>query len=126
MLINDPGTVAELRALYPQYEAALTKNDIETMQHLFWASPDVVRFGVTENLHGTAELAAYRAGRSPLNLARTITRLDITAFGKDHGCVHVEFERENGERTIRGRQSQCWVRFAEGWKVVSAHVSLLP
>ncbi|WP_156148501.1 AtzH-like domain-containing protein, partial [Xanthomonas sacchari] len=24
----------------------------------------------------------------------------------------------------RGRQSQSWVRFADGWKVVSAHVSL--
>ena len=24
----------------------------------------------------------------------------------------------------RGRQSQAWVKFADGWKVVSAHVSL--
>jgi hypothetical protein len=25
-----------------------------------------------------------------------------------------------------GRQTQFWIRFPEGWKIVSAHVSLLP
>ena len=126
MLINDPQTVAELAAIYPQYETALVSNDIETMQRLFWASPYVVRFGVTENLHGIAEIGAFRAARSPANLARRITRLDIVTFGKDFGCVHLEFERDKGDQVIRGRQSQTWVRLAEGWRVISAHVSLLP
>ena len=126
MLINDPETVAELAAIYPQYETALVANDITTMQRLFWASPHVVRFGVTENLHGIEEIEAFRAARSPLNLARKITRLDITAFGRDFGCVHLEFEREKDGTVIRGRQSQTWVRLTEGWRVVAAHVSLLP
>ena len=126
MLINDPETVAELAAIYPQYETALIFNDIETMQRLFWTSPYVVRFGVTENLHGIEEIEAFRASRSPTNLARRITRLDIVTFGKDFGCVHLEFERDKGGQVIRGRQSQTWVRLAEGWRVVSAHVSLLP
>ena len=39
MTINDPETVAELAAVYPEYETALVSNDIETMQRLFWASP---------------------------------------------------------------------------------------
>ena len=26
---------------------------------------------------------------------------------------------------IRGRQSQTWIRMPEGWRIVSAHVSLL-
>jgi len=126
MQINDPETIAELAAIYPQYEAALVTNDIETMGRLFWASPYVVRFGVTENLHGIEEIEAFRAARSPVNLARKITRLDITTFGKNFGCVHLELERQMGDKVIRGRQSQAWVRLPEGWRVVSAHVSLLP
>jgi hypothetical protein len=126
MLINNPETLAELTAIYPQYETALVTNDIETMQRLFWASPHVIRFGVTENLHGIDEIEAFRAARSPANLARTITRLDIATFGKDFGCVHLEFEREKDGKITRGRQSQTWVKLDEGWRVVGAHVSLLP
>lgn len=125
MHINDPETVAELAAIYPLYETALTTNDIPTMQRLFWASPCVVRFGASENLHGIEEIEAFRSARSPVNLARQITRIDITTFGKDFGCVHLEFERKKDGATIRGRQSQTWVRLAEGWRVVAAHVSLL-
>jgi hypothetical protein len=126
MRINDPETLAELAAIYPQYETALVANDIETMRRLFWASPHVVRFGVTENLHGIDEIEAFRAARSPANLARTITRLDISTFGTDFGCVHLEFERQKDGKTTRGRQSQTWVKLDEGWRVVAAHVSLLP
>ncbi len=125
MLINDPETVAELAAIYPQYETALTTNDIPTMQRLFWASPHVVRFGAAENLHGIDEIEAFRAARSPANLARHIIRLDISTFGKDFGCVHLEFERRKGDQVLRGRQSQTWVRLVEGWRVVAAHVSFL-
>jgi hypothetical protein len=126
MLINDPETIAELSAIYPLYETALVTNDIETMQRLFWASPYVVRFGAAENLHGIDEIEAFRAARPAANLARTITRVDITAFGKDFGCVHIEFEREKDGKITRGRQSQTWVRMEDGWRVVGAHVSLLP
>jgi hypothetical protein len=126
MLIDDPETLAELRAIYPQYETALVSNDIETMQRLFWASPHVVRFGATENLHGIDEIEAFRLARTPANLARKIARLDITTFGKDFGCINLEFERLKDNVIIRGRQSQTWVRMPEGWRVVSAHVSLLP
>ena len=126
MLINDPATVAELSALYPQYETALMTNDIETMQRLFWASPHVVRFGATENLHGIYEIEAFRHARPATNLARTVTRIDVTTFGKDFGCVNLEFERKRDDKLIRGRQSQTWVRLPEGWRVVAAHVSVLP
>jgi len=126
MTINDPQAVAELSAIYPQYETALVTNDIETMQRLFWASPHVVRFGATENLHGIEEIEAFRHGRSAANLARKVTRLDVTTFGSDFGCVHLEFEREKDGKVLRGRQSQTWVRLPEGWRVVAAHVSFLP
>jgi hypothetical protein len=34
-----------------------------------------------------------------------------------------EFQRDGSTR--RGRQSQTWVRMAQGWRVVAAHVSLI-
>jgi hypothetical protein len=125
LLINDPSTVAELRELYPRYEQALVTNDVETLISMFWASPYVARFGPTESLYGISEIEAFRKGRSPANLARTIQRLDIVTFGKDFASITLAFEREIEGRVTRGRQSQTWVRLAEGWRIVFAHVSLL-
>ena len=70
MRINDPETLAELQALYPQYETALVTNNAETLTRMFWASPHVTRFGITENLYGIEEIAAFRKGRPSANLAR--------------------------------------------------------
>ena len=125
MLINDPQILAELHALYPQYEAALMANDAETLTRMFWASPQAMRFGITENLYGIDEIDTFRKSRSPANLARTVKRLDIVTFGRDFGSVTLEFERTVSGKMISGRQSQVWVRFPEGWRIVSAHVSVL-
>jgi hypothetical protein len=125
MTINDPNTIAELRELYPRYEQALVTNDVETLLNMFWASPYVIRYGPTESLYGIDEIEAFRKARSPANLARTIQRLDIVAFGTDFASITVVFEREVDGRVTRGRQSQTWARLPEGWRIVFAHVSLL-
>ncbi|MEA2260547.1 MAG: hypothetical protein QOJ51_3372, partial [Acidobacteriaceae bacterium] len=110
MLINDPATLAELRELYPRYEEALVANDVETLMGMFWASPYVARFGPTETLYGISEIEAFRKGRSPANLARTVKRLEIVAFGKDFASITVAFERDVEGKLTRGRQSQTWAR----------------
>ena len=125
MQVNDPAAVAELAALYPAYERALVTNDVDSLTKFFWESPLATRFGATENLHGFEEIARFRLSRPATNLARTIRRLDIVTFGPDHGQITLEFERSMEGRTVHGRQSQLWVRFPEGWRIVSAHVSLL-
>ncbi|MGO9436780.1 MAG: oxalurate catabolism protein HpxZ [Terracidiphilus sp.] len=126
MIINDPEVVAELEALYPLYEQALVTNDVEKLVEMFWDGPKVMRFGVTENLYGPDELEAFRKARRASNLARTVKRLDIVSFGRNFATITLEFERETGSTLVRGRQSQVWVRFAQGWRIVQAHVSLLP
>lgn len=126
MEINAPEVVAELQAIYPLYEASLVTNDVDALVALFWDSPLATPFGITESLHGFAEIASFRKGRSAANLARTIQRLDIVAFGKNCTSINLEFTRGVEGQTVLGRQSQTWVRFAEGWRIVSAHVSLLP
>jgi hypothetical protein len=125
MRINEPDVVAELQGLYPVYETALVTNDVKKLTELFWNSPLATRFGITENLHGYEEIAAFRQGRGVLNLERKIRRLDIVALGPDHGQINLEFERMVEGRLLHGRQSQLWVRFAQGWRIVSAHVSVM-
>jgi hypothetical protein len=126
MMVNDPETHSELSRLYPLYETALMQNDAETLTRMFWASPSVMRFGVTENLYGIDEIEAFRKARPAAGLARQITRLDIVTFGLDLGSVTLEFERTTPAGIVRGRQSQVWVRLPEGWRITAAHVSLLP
>ena len=124
--VNLPEIISELRELYPRYEHALVSNDVDTLVTMFWASPEVMRFGVTENLYGHEELESFRKSRPAANLARTVKRLEIVTFGRDFGSVTLEFERDTSRGIVRGRQSQVWVRLAEGWRIASAHVSLLP
>jgi len=126
MTINDSEVVAEIRALYPRYEEALVSNDVETLMAMFWSGKEVMRFGATENLYGPEELAAFRKGRPAVNLARAVTRLDVATFGRDFASVTLEFERTAMAGIVKGRQSQVWVRMPEGWRIVQAHVSLLP
>jgi hypothetical protein len=125
MQINDPATVAELTELYPLYEQALVSNDVETLTSMFWSSPYAIRLGAGENLYGTDEIEAFRKSRPAVNLARQPIRLEIVTFDKDFGSVTLEFERTTPTGVIRGRQSQVWVRLEEGWRIVSAHVSIL-
>lgn len=124
--INDAATKFELAQLYPKYEEALVTNDVDTLTAMFWSAPQVMRFGVTENLYGIEDLEEFRKGRSSVNLSRRVTRLDIVSFGKDFGSITLEFERDINGKIVRGRQSQTWVRMPEGWRIVAAHVSLLP
>jgi hypothetical protein len=126
MTINDPAVIAELRTLYSRYEHALVTNDVEILVEMFWSGSQVMRFGVTENLYGPDQLEAFRKSRPASNLARTVTKLDITAFGSDFASITLEFERAATGGKIHGRQSQVWVRLPEGWRIVQAHVSILP
>jgi hypothetical protein len=126
MTVNDPAIHRELAELYPRYETALVENDVATLTEMFWSSEYAMRFGATENLYGVSEIEAFRKARASVGLARRIVRLDIVTFGTDFGSVTLEFERDTANGIVRGRQSQVWVRFAEGWKIVAAHVSVLP
>ena len=124
MEINRPDVLAEMNAVFQRYEQALVTNDVVTLDGLFWQSPHTVRYGITEDLYGYAAIAAFRKARSPLNLARTLRNTVITTFGEDYATTATEFLRPPG--TAIGRQMQTWVRTEADWRVVAAHVSLLP
>lgn len=124
MDINLPDVLADVQAACDRYETALVSNDVAVLDELFWRSPLTLRYGVTENLYGHDEIAAFRAGRPSSGLARRVWHRVITTYGRDMATCNLEFQREGSALT--GRQSQTWLRTAEGWRVVAAHVSLLP
>lgn len=124
MEINHPEIVAEIEAAFARYETALVNNDVAALSALFWRSPRTIRYGINENLYGADEIAAFRAARSPLGLARRLSRTVITTYGADFATASTLFERETVPGKI-GRQMQTWTRMPEGWRVVAAHVSLI-
>jgi Protein of unknown function (DUF3225) len=123
MDINLPDVLAEMQAVFARYEDALVHNKVDVLDELFWTSEFTVRYGVGENLRGIEAIRAFRAARPSVGLARTLSNTVITTYGRDFATAMTEFQREGSTKT--GRQSQTWVRFAEGWRVVAAHVSLM-
>jgi hypothetical protein len=124
MEINLPDVVAEVEAAFARYEQALIHNDVPVLDSCFWDSPQVIRYGMGENLYGAAEIAAFRAARPSVGLMRTLSRTVITTFGRDFATASTQFHRESAPGKI-GRQMQTWARLPEGWRVVAAHVSLI-
>jgi hypothetical protein len=120
-MIDDPVLLQEVRQAFDAYERALMTDDIAAMDRLFHEAPTTNRYGVGEVLYGIEAIRAFRKGRggSPQRRLGTVA---ITVYGDAFATADAEFFRENSDR--RGRQTQSWVRFEDGWKIVSAHVSL--
>lgn len=124
MQINLPEVAEEVRAAFDRYERAIQSNEVAVLDELFWASPLTLRYGVAEILHGHDAIRAFRSARSPQGLARNLKHTVITTYGRDFATANTEYTREALKGKI-GRQSQTWVRFPEGWRIVAAHVSLI-
>jgi hypothetical protein len=124
MEINLPSVVAEVTAAFNRYEKALNTNDVSALDELFWNSPHTLRYGIGEQLYGYDQIAAFRAGRYPgMVVNRDQLKLWIVTYGHDFGTANCEFRRHNTTKV--GRQSHTWLRTAEGWRIVAAHVSFL-
>jgi hypothetical protein len=124
MEINRPEVLAEVKDAFVRYEEALVSNDVAALDAVFHDAPSTVRYGVGENLHGYAAIKAFRAARSPFNLARDLEDTVITTYGQDFATASTLFYRKGSVGKV-GRQMQTWVRFSEGWRVVAAHVSVI-
>ncbi|MBR0669820.1 AtzH-like domain-containing protein [Neoroseomonas soli] len=123
MEIDNPDIIAEARAVFDRYETAIATNDTAVLDASFWPDPRTVRFGVTEILYGIDAIRAFRATVKTY-AARIQKRIHITTFGRDFACTHLEYERVG--TGLIGRETKIMARLPEhGWRVVSAHVSLL-
>ncbi|HEY3658732.1 MAG TPA: oxalurate catabolism protein HpxZ [Steroidobacteraceae bacterium] len=124
MEIDLPEVVAEVTAEFARYERALVSNEVAVLDSIFRNDPRSIRYGGSENLYGYREIEAFRAARSPVGLARTISKTVITTYGRDFAIASTLFHRAAMPGKV-GRQMQTWVRFDEGWRVVAAHVSVI-
>jgi hypothetical protein len=120
--INLEHVLAEVRGMFEQYETALMNNDLGVLDRCFWHSQSVVRFGTSENLYGIDAIRTFRSSRDTGTLKRSLFKTIITTFGQNFATTNTEFVRDD---KVVGRQSQSWVRFQDGWRIVSAHVSLI-
>ena len=121
--INLPEVLTEVRAMFARYEEALVTNQREVLDELFWNSPHTLRYGFSETHYGHADISAFRASLPVQSPPRELLRTVITTYGRDLATANTEFRREGSRQT--GRQSQTWLRTADGWRVAAAHVSLI-
>ncbi|OSN03974.1 DUF4440 domain-containing protein [Lonsdalea britannica] len=121
--INLPDVLEEVAAAFARYEKALTGNDVEALDALFWHDARTVRYGASENLYGIEQIRAFRAARPSAGLDRQLQNTVITSYGRDMAVASTEFRREHSEKV--GRQMQTWIRTEQGWRIVAAHVSLM-
>ena len=123
--INLPDVLAEFTPVYMEYQKAVDTNDIEVMNKLFWNSPQTVRFGPVGSLIGYNMISSYRRERvGHVSSERTLLNTVITTFGRDFAVTNTETMKQGS--TVVGRQSQSWLRTADGWRIIAAHVSDQP
>ena len=122
--VNIPSVVAEVEREFQRYEKALNENDVVVLDELFWNSPLTLRYGIFEQLYGYDEIEKFRANRKPIDLRRDLLKVWIVTYGRDFATASCEYKRKESSRV--GRQMQTWMRTDQGWRVVAAHVSLLP
>ena len=124
MQVDIPDVIAEVRAAFERYEQALVTNDVVVLDKMFRNDPRTIRYGQSENLYGYREIEAFRAARPSAGLTRTLSKTVITTFGRDFAMASTLFHRTDTPGKV-GRMTQTWVRFAEGWRIVVGHVSVI-
>jgi hypothetical protein len=125
--IDHAWVVAEVTQLFHDYERALMGNDVDALLAFFWADARLTRYGIADRQLGIGEMIAFRRATPAPDFTRRLENLRITAFGPDMAVAQVEFVRTDSP--LRGFQSQTWARLGpglSGWKVVAAHVSMIP
>ena len=122
---NIPEVVAEVSALFERYEQALIDKNLNVLDTTFWNSPHTIRLANSEHGYGFDRIHAHRIARPPgPGTKEKRYRLDILTLGRDIATVNLVYKVRGKEMT--GRQSQTWVRFPDvGWRVISAHVSMI-
>jgi hypothetical protein len=122
---NIPEVVAEVSALFERYEQALIDKNVEVLDAMFWNSPHTIRLANVEHGYGFDRIHAFRVVRPPgPGTKEKRLRLDVVTLGSDIATVTLVYKVRG--RDMTGRQSQTWIRFADGgWKVIHAHVSMI-
>ena len=120
MEINNSDVVDEIAQVFADYEQALVDNDVERIVGFF--ATDAVRFGIADHQAGLDEQDRWRRAQPPLPPGRRLKDTTILAYGHSVAVITTFFGYPGSD--VLGRQSQTWVRLPQGWRIVTAHVSL--
>jgi hypothetical protein len=60
---------------------------------MFHVNGRTIRFGIVDNRFGYDEIKSFRAGRSPRDLARTLSHTVIPTYGRDVAVASTLFRR---------------------------------
>ena len=122
--VNLPEVVAEITKIFHEYEQALMTNEVEKLNQYFWQDDRVTRYGIADRQWGIQELVTYRQATPAPDFTRTLEHLRVSTFDQNTAICQVEFVRS--DTTLRGFQTQTWVKILGVWRIVSAHVSMIP
>ena len=128
--IDLPYVVEDVARQFWAYEKAFMANDVDALIDFFWTDPRLTRYGIADRQLGIEEMRAFRRASPTPDFTRRIEELRVTSFGDAMAVAYCEFVRS--DTPLRGFQSQTWVRLTEEgtsaptWKIVSAHVSMIP
>ena len=124
LALDRPDVVGEVLAAFRRYERALVAGDLAVLTELFWDDPRCLRYGVADRQSGSAQITAWRRAHPTVPPGRRLRDTRVLTVDDRTAVVNTLFEYPDGR--VEGRQSQTWVRFAQGWRIVAAHVSELP
>ena len=122
--IDLPDVVEDVKRQFWAYEKAFMANDVEALIDFFWSDPRLTRYGIADRQLGIEQMRAFRRASPAPDFTRRIENLRVTTFGDASAVAYCEFVRS--DTALRGFQSQTWIRLDDaGWKIVSAHVSMI-
>jgi hypothetical protein len=121
MRMDVPEVLGQVLEASDRYEAALAAGDVDTLNGLFWQNDRALRIGEAELQSGHEEISAYRRSAGSAAVVRSNISRRAIALGDDVAVVDVFSSYPDDSR--EGRQTQVWIRTAEGWRVAHAHVS---
>jgi len=122
--VNLPEVVAEITKIFYEYEEALMTNDVEKLNQYFWQDERVTRYGIADRQFGINELITYRQATPVPAFTRILENLRVITIDEITAICQVEFVRS--DTTLRGFQTQTWIKIKGVWRIVSAHVSMIP
>lgn len=122
--VNLPEVVAEITKIFYEYEQALMTNHVENLNQYFWQDERVTRYGIADRQFGINELIAYRQATPAPDFTRILENLRVITVDESMAICQVEFVRN--DITLRGFQTQTWIKMEGVWRIVSAHVSMIP
>ena len=118
-----------ITAVLNAQQAAWNRGDVDAFLVGYWHSPELTFSGTSGVSRGWDGVMARYKKNYPDQAAMgrlDFSELEYRFLGPEAALVlgRWHLDREKGD--IGGVFSLVWQRFPEGWRIISAHVSLLP